>query len=463
MASSVLGVDGLISGLDTTSLINQLMQIEAAPQTLLKSKQSDTTKLVSALQALNAKVASLAEAATKAAKPASWQALAASSSATSVAATATVAAGGAWPTQLTFTVDRLAAVQVSVTPTFTSPAELAGALDPPKIVLRGADGTAHEVSLDGATSAADVAHLINASDAGVSAVAVKVGADSYRLQLTSAQSGTAGAFTLEDGDGAAVALTTVTAAEDAQITLWPGAGAGVEVAFTSPTNTFAGVASGVSFTVSALEPNPVTVSLSRDDGALEALASGLVANLTLVLSEIDSQTKTTTTTSDDGRSVVAGGVLSGTSAVRNLRSAVSQAASYGVAYGAGLVSPSSVGISIDRYGAMSFDAEVFASALAADPEKVRAVVSAVAERVAEVATAASDKYDGTLTLTVTSQQDAIRTLGLQIDDWDRRLEMRRATLQSTYAALETSLSNLRAQSSWLESQLGSLASASSQS
>ncbi len=31
-------IDGLVSGLDTTSLITSLLQIEAAPQTLLKTK-----------------------------------------------------------------------------------------------------------------------------------------------------------------------------------------------------------------------------------------------------------------------------------------------------------------------------------------------------------------------------------------------------------------------------------------
>ena len=36
-------VDGLVSGLDTTSLINSLMQVEAIPQTLLKNKVTDST------------------------------------------------------------------------------------------------------------------------------------------------------------------------------------------------------------------------------------------------------------------------------------------------------------------------------------------------------------------------------------------------------------------------------------
>ncbi len=55
-----LSLDGLASGLDTTTLIKSLMQIEAIPQTLLKNKVSATKTMVSALQALNTKVADLA-------------------------------------------------------------------------------------------------------------------------------------------------------------------------------------------------------------------------------------------------------------------------------------------------------------------------------------------------------------------------------------------------------------------
>ena len=65
-----MAVDGLISGLDTTSLINSLMQAEAIPQTLLKSKVTDSTTYITAMQALNSKIAALADLATKTSKPA---------------------------------------------------------------------------------------------------------------------------------------------------------------------------------------------------------------------------------------------------------------------------------------------------------------------------------------------------------------------------------------------------------
>ena len=46
--SSGTTVDGLVSGLDTTSLVNQLLSAEAAPQTALKTKLQSQQSVISA-------------------------------------------------------------------------------------------------------------------------------------------------------------------------------------------------------------------------------------------------------------------------------------------------------------------------------------------------------------------------------------------------------------------------------
>ncbi|MCM3523426.1 flagellar cap protein FliD N-terminal domain-containing protein, partial [Curtobacterium sp. P97] len=99
MATS--SISGLVSGLDTETLISNLMSIEKAPRTLLVDKQSDVSTLKTSLQTLNTKTASLNEYAAKVAKADSWNAYSASSSATTVVATAS---STAQPTSLSFTV-----------------------------------------------------------------------------------------------------------------------------------------------------------------------------------------------------------------------------------------------------------------------------------------------------------------------------------------------------------------------
>ncbi|MGW6132491.1 flagellar filament capping protein FliD [Cellulomonas sp. NPDC055163] len=450
-----MGIDGMISGLNTTDLINQLMQAEAIPQSLLKNKQTSTTTFVTALQTLNTKVASLAEAATTATKPASWQAYKATSSATSVTATTTSAA---LPSEISFRVDSLASNQVSLLDVADPAAVFAGT--PPTFTIKQKDGTATTIT-PASGKIEDVVKAINdSSAAGVKAVAVKVGSD-YRLQLSGTGTGANEAFDVYAGAAAditdaspKVALGNLKTASDAQVTLWPQ-NTDLKKTVSSTSNTFSDVLDGVSFTVSALpkaDDAPVTLTVARDDAAIKKLASGLVGALGVVLSEVTSRTATTTKTGDDGRVVVSGGLFSGDSAVRGLNQQLLTAASYPVDG----TSPTEVGLVVGRDGTFTFDDAKFTAAMAADPAKVQKVVAGLAQRVADVATRASDKVDGSLTLKITSQQGMVKDLGDQIANWDIRLASRRAGLQTTYSALEVSLSGLKSQSSWLASQLASL-------
>ena len=83
-------ISGLASGMDTATIINQLMQLEAAPQSRLKTRVSDEKLVVTSLQALNKSVASLATKATALAKDSAWTPISATSSNTAVGVTATL-------------------------------------------------------------------------------------------------------------------------------------------------------------------------------------------------------------------------------------------------------------------------------------------------------------------------------------------------------------------------------------
>ena len=465
---ATMGIDGLISGLDTTTLINNLMAAEAAPQSLLKTKQTETTSLVSGLQSLNTKVASLTAAATTAATPSSWAAVKATSSATSVSVVASSAAAAS---SLSFTVDQTASAQTLVSARISDLAQLFGGSVPSSVTLAsgsGATATATTVDLTGVSDLAGFAAAVTKSGTGITATIVTVSGTESRLQLTATATGTAAAFDLYSGTVAASAVQAgtapapllaradaITAAQDAKITLWAGTTASQVV--TSGSNTFTGILTGVDLTVSARETSAVTVTAARDNAALMKLASGLVGSLGVVLSEIASRTATTTTTASHGGSVISGGLFSGDSAVRSLSQQLQSAASYAVDG----ISPSEVGIVIGRDGTFTFDDAKFTAALSADPMRVQKIVAGVANRVADVAKSTSDPIDGSLTLKITSQQGVVTDLGQQIDDWDRRLALRKEGLQATYSALEVTLSGLKAQSSWLTAQLASLGTGTS--
>lgn len=438
-----IGIDGMISGLDTTAIVESLVAIQANQQVLLKQKSSAASSLVSALQGLNARVSSLATAAEKVTDPAAWDVTKASVSAESVSLSASP---DAKPGVLEFAVDRLATSQVSV----IDAADLAGGTF--SIIVGGEshDITASSDHID------DIAAAINdvRGATGVSATKLRTGTDAegnatYSLQLTGA-TGAANSFTVADASGQAVTMTALAQAQDAAITLWPSSGSGYQL--TSATNTFEGVLDGVSLTVGEVSTEPVTLTVETDADARKALVSELVSNMSVVLSEIASRSRTTTSTGSGGNTVVTGGLFSGDSAIRFLTSDL-QAAMTNPVDGR---SPSAIGISIDRNGAISLDESALAAALAEDPERVMTMAQTIAGRVEEVATRASDPSDGTLTTKITSQESVIRDLGDQIARWDTRLEARRSQLIAQFTAMEVRLAQLQGTQSWLTNQIAGL-------
>ncbi|MBF4615035.1 flagellar filament capping protein FliD [Curtobacterium sp. VKM Ac-1376] len=460
-SSTSLAIDGLVSGLKTTDLINSLMSVEGVPQTLLKNKLTTTNSFISSLQTINGLVQALATKATDAAKATSLDLFTATSSSAGVTA---VSGTNASVGSLTFTVGATASAQVGVTAAMSTWSAVA---EP--ITLVGADGT--KTTLTPASgSLDDTVSAINKSGAGVTATKVAAGTDTdgnklYRLQLTSAKTGAAGTFQVYRGTGDQVTAGTATnvltevgaavvaQAKDASVTLWAGTAA--EQVVTSATNTFTDLVPGLTVTVTKPATEAVTVGVAQDTAKAQAVASGLVDAMNAISSYYSSNTAVTSTTSPTtGTTSTTAGVLSGDGTTRD---AVQRLASTMSAPVDGK-SPSSIGISITKDGSFTFDAEVFQKALATDPKGTQAMLSGVAANVGATATAASDKYDGSITTSITGQQAVAKDLNTQIDSWTDRLTMRRASLQTLYSSLETSLSKLQSQSSWLASQLATTSS-----
>src|SRR5580704_15988311 len=99
-------LSGLVSGIDTSTIISELMSVAAQPQQQLESQRSTDETRVQTYQSLNSAVQTVGTDAKALAIPAGWDVFAAT---TSDATTATATAGsGAVGGNLTFTVNNLA-------------------------------------------------------------------------------------------------------------------------------------------------------------------------------------------------------------------------------------------------------------------------------------------------------------------------------------------------------------------
>jgi flagellar hook-associated protein 2 len=462
MASAI---DGLVSGLDTTSIINNLMSVEARPQTLLKSRLSDTQAKATAYRAVNTRfdaIRTAAEALTATSLEAARTARTTSADVTATAS-ATAARGS-----VSFTVENLAAAQTTFTSrTWSSTtASVTGETEPtwPIQVIDANGAVTDTITIPEGASLVDVVSKINAAGYGFQAQIVQTGDNGYRIKIDGTKTGADNGFRLgltrtdPDNPGATVvdetAFTTVQAARDAEIDL----GGGVRA--TSSSNTFADLLPGTAVTVGKRTDGPVTVSVGTDTSAVAGKVQALVDAVNGALGLIKGYTVSTAGS--------ATATLQGDSALVSLSGQLLSAVSTSL----GGASASQVGLQLTRDGKLTFDAATFTAKLAADPALATRLISGTADstvggvttpgvqgiagRLQALAKTASDSSTGTLVALAKGRDTLAKDIQDKIDAFDIRLAQRKATLTAQFTALETSLNTIKNQSSWLSSQIGQL-------
>ena len=156
-------IAGLASGLDTTSIITKLMQIEQQPQAALQRQQQTQKTAIAAYQSINSKMSTLGTAAAALNTTAGWNAWTATTSdSTAVTATATSTAIGG---SLSFSVDKLATAGARVsTGTLSSLATVVAT--GPILVAKG--GSAYGIGSVAGSGLTDGSHsvVVTQSSAG---------------------------------------------------------------------------------------------------------------------------------------------------------------------------------------------------------------------------------------------------------------------------------------------------------
>ena len=426
---STFSISGLSSGIDTTSLISQLMTLAAQPQTALKNQLSTQQSVISAYQAINSKLSALQDAAT--AVQQAWSATKASSSNSAViASTNSTAVAGS---SATFDVVQLATSQIS---TLAVTASTVVSNPPNGIDITDHAGVVHHVTLsDG--SAATVAAAVNSAGVGVRAAVVNTDSGQV-LQFTATSTGVAGSFGISGLDNAP---QTLVAAQDAKVAVGNPAAGGYTVS--SSSNTFNGVLPGVTFTVGAVASG-VTVTVNNDASAISDKVKALVTAANAALGEL---------ATDTGK----GALLQGSYQLNALSQSILGAISHGDATGHSFAGN---GVQLSSTGTLTFDADAFAASYVADPANAQSLLNGLAGSLSSLASNASTQ---TISPLITSGTAQVATLTSQISDWDRRLADQQTALQAKYTAMEVALAKLNSTSSWLNQALSAMDNSNSNS
>lgn len=274
---------GIASGLDIQSIVSQLVALEKAPLTQLKTQATSLQTKLSTMGTIKSQVSALGDAAAKLSKASGWDPVKAASS--NPSAIGVTVKAGAPATSITMEVQNLAKAQSTASAAVTAGTAMGtGSMTIELGQWSGSSFTAGSgtpVTIDiasGEDSLSDIAAKINDSDAGVSATVLR-DASGERLLVRSKATGEENAFRItvadDDGDdidaaglsrlafsvGNANGMSRSQNAENAQATI-------NNVPITSASNTLSGTLTGMTIQLSQETTAPVTIDVSNDTEAI---------------------------------------------------------------------------------------------------------------------------------------------------------------------------------------------------
>lgn len=452
-----ISVSGIGSGLDITSIVSQLMDIERQPLTALQSKEAGVQAKITAYGSIKSSLATLQNAVAGLKLPTGSDALDFYSTyqgSISDSTIGTVTAGsGTVPGNYSLEVDQLAKQNriISAAGTTIGTGNLT-------ISLGAADGsttvksTTISITDNSLTAIRDA---INNANAGVSAAVIN-GSDGAQLVLTGDDGGSDHFINLSGvtglnytPPGTSTNFSQQQAAQSAEIKL-------NGISISSSSNTITDALDGVTLNLTKeTSGTPVTLSLTRDTSSINKALEKFVSayndynTLEQQLGSYDTSTQTAGTLLGDA-------TLRGIETkMRSMLSSISSSLK-----GNGYTTLSDIGISFQKDGSLELDSTKLQSALDSDFAGVAKLAAAYGNSMDSMITnligtngLIIGKTDG-LQSTVTSLQKQQTTL-------EARLTQTEARLTKQYSDLDTLIASMQQTSTYLTQQLASFSSLNS--
>lgn len=450
-------VDGLISGLDTTDIINKYMQIERQPINLLESKKATLNAKSDAWREMNTRLYKLRDSAYELQSLFTFQGKTIkNSNADFISVTAE---DNALNSSYKIEVGKLAQAQslASSNISISGTEEALGLSGTLKITVNGVE---KEITVDAEDTLQSLVSKINdTEEIGVTASAIQVGTDEFKLTLTSKETGVANQINIEGDLAGALAFTETQAAQDAELKI-----NGLTV--TRSSNIIKDAIQGVTLELKkAGESTEITVETDR-----QKIVDAVKAFVTDYNSVMDYISQNTSYSYDEQTKKGSAGPLFGDSGLRfiqtQLRSYFSQAVS-GVAEEVNQLAligiESASGVEGAKSGKIEFDEEKFLEKLDANFDDIAKLFGAKSEESTNGIFSQMYDYlfdatgvDGFVTGKTDSLTAQIKDIDGRIADFEERLEQKEKYYYTKFTAMETALAKIQNQANWLTAQLGAL-------
>lgn len=445
---STLSVSGLVSGLDTDSIIQALVDVRRAPITLLEEQKKEVNTQLTAFQTLETLLSSLESTVNSLNSVDDFRAKDGSSSDESVVTV--TATGSANTGSFNITVNQIAQAETFVADGMADKDTTPVASASGTLSFTVGSGSAVEISVTASTTLEELASSINSANAGVTATVIDDGSDTnpYRLVLRSDTTGSDGNITFNQND-TDLTFTNTQADQDASITL-----DGIDI--TSSSNTITEVINGV--TINVVASGTTSFTISNDTSTVTSKINEFVEAYNAVKDFINQHSTYDTVTEEKG-------ALFGDSTLFLISTKMRQIIGSGVS---GLddtyTALSQIGVKTNSSGLLEVDSDELSDALTTDFIAVSRIfiqdddtsTDGVLQQLSDYLDYVTDPVEGLLDVKQDTLIDTIEGLQDTIDYKEYLLEKYEETLIQKYASLEELISETNATAEYLTSSLTSL-------
>jgi len=457
-SSSSISFGGLGNGVDFSQVITQLVAVERLPIDQLNSDKGKLQSKLTEYGSLADKLLALQTAGDALRLPTAFdQANTTVSDQTALTSSAaSTAAPGSYLIQVT---------QLAQSHQITNKAATAVASPTTSIVsgasatftFRAGSGSDQTVTLGASATLDDLKTRINDLGAGVTASTVNTGSDitpAYRLVLTATASGATNGVTIV-ADGTTLDLAnssgtggvdTLQAAQDAIAIL--GDPKQNPVTLQRSSNVITDAIPDVTLSLTKTMTSPVSVTVTRDNGAVKTNIQNFVKAYNDIVAFVNKDTAYDVTTKT-------GAILYNETSVKGFMSQIRQALSAPVGGLTTYGSVGEIGFQTNRDGTITLDTTKLNSALSTNYHAVKSLfindttVAGVAQRVNQAIDAIDDPVSGSLTGRKNTLTSQVNRLTDQINTKETAISAYEEQLKLQYARLDTLLSQLQGQASYL--------------
>ncbi|MEZ3498970.1 flagellar filament capping protein FliD [Pantoea sp. KPR_PJ] len=471
MASiSTLGVG---SGLDLSSILDSMQTAEKAALKPISAQQSSFTAKLSAYSTLKSALTTFQTANTKLNSADLFTATTATSSSSAFNATTS---GSTVAGKYSISVSHLAQAQTLtsdiVKSNSTALGDSAASSRTMSITLK--DGSSKDITLSSEqTSLTGMRDAINGADAGVTASIIKVSDGSYRLSITSSETGSANAVstikvtgddTLQgivgyDASTSSNGMTESVAAQNAKLTV-------NNVDVESSSNTISDALEGITLNLNDTTTGNQTLTITNDTSKAKTAITDWVSAYNTLQDTFSSLTKYTAVDVGSDSQSSSNGALLGDSTLRTIQSQLKSMLT-NTASSSTFKTLAQIGVTSDpTTGELELDADKLSSSLTSNMSGVKEMIIGDGKTTG-IATRVASNLTSWLSSTgiVQSATDGVsKTLNNLTDQYNKvndRINNTIARLKTQFTQLDVVMSSLNQTSSYLTQQFESSSSSSS--